>query len=48
MITMLEDGWMLIWKIIDEEGKELIRDTKEILFTKYDLEEKGITSVMYD
>uniref|UniRef100_A0A668W0X1 EML-like second beta-propeller domain-containing protein n=1 Tax=Oreochromis aureus TaxID=47969 RepID=A0A668W0X1_OREAU len=45
LLTVSEDGCLLIWKIIDKEGRGLksnkhIVHTEEILITKSDLEEK--------
>lgn len=45
LLTASEDGCLLIWKIIDKEGRGLknsrhVIHTKEILVTKSDLEEK--------
>ncbi|GLD61367.1 cilia- and flagella-associated protein 57 [Lates japonicus] len=45
LLTVSEDGCLLIWKIIDKEGRGLksnrqIIHTEEILVTKSDLEEK--------
>eukprot|EP00063_Salmo_salar_P070080 XP_014044915.1 PREDICTED: cilia- and flagella-associated protein 57-like isoform X3 [Salmo salar] len=46
LLTVSEDGCLLIWKIIDKEGRGLKRDkdityAEEILITKSDLEEKN-------
>ncbi|KAL6489815.1 hypothetical protein MHYP_G00001600 [Metynnis hypsauchen] len=46
LLTVSEDGCLLIWKIIDKEGWGLKRDkemtyAEEILITKSDLEEKN-------
>ncbi|XP_072543115.1 cilia- and flagella-associated protein 57 isoform X2 [Salminus brasiliensis] len=46
LLTVSEDGCLLIWKIIDKEGRALKRDkeisyAEEILITKSDLEEKN-------
>lgn len=45
LLTVSEDGCLLMWKIIDKEGRGLksnrqILHTEEILVTKSDLEEK--------
>lgn len=45
LLTVSEDGCLLMWKIIDKEGRGLksnrqIVHTEEILVTKADLEEK--------
>lgn len=45
LLTVSEDGCLLIWKIIDKEGRGLKREkelvyAEEILITKLDLEEK--------
>ncbi|XP_065124868.1 cilia- and flagella-associated protein 57 [Paramisgurnus dabryanus] len=45
LLTVSEDGCLLIWKIIDKEGRGLKKDKEiaysdEILITKSDLEEK--------
>lgn len=45
LLTVSEDGCMLIWKIIDKEGRALksnrqIVHTEEVLITKADLEAK--------
>ena len=45
LLTVSEDGCLLMWKIIDKEGRGLksnrqIVHTEEILVTKSDLEEK--------
>ena len=45
LLTVSEDGCLLIWKIIDKEGRGLRRDkeisyAEEILITKSELEEK--------
>lgn len=45
LLTVSEDGCLLMWKIIDKEGRGLksnrqIIHTEEILVTKSDLEEK--------
>uniref|UniRef100_A0A3P8WMD1 Cilia and flagella associated protein 57 n=1 Tax=Cynoglossus semilaevis TaxID=244447 RepID=A0A3P8WMD1_CYNSE len=47
LLTASEDGCLLIWKIIDKEGRGLknsrhVIHTKEILVTKSDLEEKNM------
>ena len=49
LITVSEDGVLMIWKISDKEGRGLKRDkevgyAEEILITKSDLEEKVSTS----
>ncbi|XP_076829140.1 cilia and flagella associated protein 57 [Brachyhypopomus gauderio] len=46
LVSASEDGCLLIWKIIDKEGRGLKRDkemiyAEEILITKSDLEEKN-------
>uniref|UniRef100_A0A8B9LMA5 Cilia and flagella associated protein 57 n=1 Tax=Astyanax mexicanus TaxID=7994 RepID=A0A8B9LMA5_ASTMX len=46
LLTVSEDGCLLIWKIIDKEGRALKREkemsyAEEILITKSDLEEKN-------
>ncbi|XP_035517008.1 cilia- and flagella-associated protein 57 [Morone saxatilis] len=46
LLTVSEDGCLLMWKIIDKEGRRLksnrqIINTEEILVTKSDLEEKN-------
>ncbi|KAM9362159.1 cilia- and flagella-associated protein 57 [Symphorus nematophorus] len=46
LLTVSEDGCLLMWKIIDKEGRRLksnrqIVHTEEILVTKSDLEEKN-------
>uniref|UniRef100_A0A6Q2XMB8 Cilia- and flagella-associated protein 57 n=1 Tax=Esox lucius TaxID=8010 RepID=A0A6Q2XMB8_ESOLU len=46
LLTVSEDGCLLVWKIIDKEGRGLKRDkdvtyAEEILITKSDLEEKN-------
>ncbi|KAI7809591.1 cilia- and flagella-associated protein 57 [Triplophysa rosa] len=46
LLTVSEDGCLLIWKIIDKEGRVLKREkelvyAEEILITKLDLEEKN-------
>ncbi|KAA0718887.1 Cilia- and flagella-associated protein 57 [Triplophysa tibetana] len=46
LLTVSEDGCLLIWKIIDKEGRALKREkeivyAEEILITKLDLEEKN-------
>ncbi|KAM6948696.1 cilia- and flagella-associated protein 57-like [Aplochiton taeniatus] len=46
LLTVSEDGCLLIWKVIDKEGRGLKRDkeiiyAEEILITKSDLEEKN-------
>ncbi|XP_062337115.1 cilia- and flagella-associated protein 57-like [Osmerus eperlanus] len=46
LLTVSEDGCLLIWKIIDKEGRGLRRDkeisyAEEILVTKSELEEKN-------
>lgn len=45
LLTVSEDGCLLMWRIIDKEGRGLkssrhIVHTEEILVTKSDLEEK--------
>lgn len=45
LLTVSEDGCLLIWKLIDKEGWGLKRDkeihyAEETLITKLDLEEK--------
>ena len=45
LLTVAEDGCLLIWKIIDQERHGLKRDkgiyySQEILITKTDLEDK--------
>ena len=45
LVTVSEDGCVMIWKIQDKEGRGLKRDkevgfAEEILITKSDLEEK--------
>lgn len=49
LLTVSEDGCLLMWKLMDEEGRGLKLDTQivhtdEILITKADLEEKVRTS----
>lgn len=51
LLTVSEDGCLLIWKIIDKEGRALKREkeivyAEEILITKLDLEEK-VTFVFF-
>ncbi|KAJ8011195.1 hypothetical protein DPEC_G00055650 [Dallia pectoralis] len=46
LLTVSEDGCLLVWKIIDKEGRGLKREkevgyAEEILITKSDLEEKN-------
>lgn len=45
LLTVSEDGCLLVWKIIDKEGKALqtnrpIFYSEEILITKADMEQK--------
>lgn len=45
LLTVSEDGCLLVWKIIDKEGKGLqgsrpVFYSEEILITKADMEEK--------
>lgn len=45
LLTVSEDGCLLIWKVIDKEGRALksnrqIVHTEEVLITKADLEAK--------
>jgi len=45
LITVSEDGCLIIWKVLDKEGRNLKRDkevtyAEEILITKSDLEDK--------
>ena len=45
LLTAAEDGCLLMWKVVDKEGRGLksnrqIIQTEEILVTKADLEEK--------
>lgn len=45
LLTVSEDGCLLIWKIIDKEGRALksnrqVVHTEEVLITKADLEAK--------
>lgn len=52
LLTVSEDGCLLIWKIIDKEGRGLKRDkeityAEEILITKSDLEEKVAHHVFF-
>lgn len=49
LLTVSEDGCLLMWKLMDGEGRGLKSDTQivhtdEILITKADLEEKVRTS----
>lgn len=52
LLTVSEDGCLLIWKIIDKEGRGLKKDkeitySEEILITKSDLEEKVTSHIFY-
>lgn len=53
LLTVSEDGCLLMWRIIDKEGRGLksnrqIVHTEEILVTKSDLEEKvSVSAVDY-
>jgi hypothetical protein len=52
LLTVSEDCCLLIWKIIDKEGRGLKRDkdityAEEILITKSDLEEKVLAMTDY-
>lgn len=45
LITVSEDGIVIIWKVVDKEGRNLKREkeimyAEEILITKSDLEDK--------
>lgn len=47
LLTISEDSCLMIWKIIDKEGRVVKRDkelghSEEILITKSDLQEKVI------
>ena len=45
LVTVSEDGCIIIWKVIDKEGRSVKREketayAEEILITKSDLEDK--------
>ncbi|XP_033939844.1 cilia- and flagella-associated protein 57 isoform X2 [Pseudochaenichthys georgianus] len=51
LLTAAEDGCLLMWKVVDKEGRGLksnrqIIQTEEILVTKADLEEKAMKTEM--